>query len=219
MKLQKKINKQRLIELKLLKTKTYKKNYKFNFLKLNDISFYIKTILHVVYKYHTNNKKILFVGTPIKAHKQIEKLLANTKHTAIPESVWLNGLLTNKRYCLKYIVKDQSINPKSSSRFLLEVKNKNDLIVLFNNPKNSMTKEIENNQVPIVSFISELNPTSKKNLGDYKIISDFNFTSKTKRDNFLYEMLKTIFKKANNINKTQKKYIKPYEKKRNQNFI
>jgi hypothetical protein len=76
-----------LIKLKLIATKIKKNNnncLKFNF---ENIICRLKKGLHIVYKYHIKNKKILFISNKnlniIKT--KIKKLLKLTKHVFINE--------------------------------------------------------------------------------------------------------------------------------------
>src|SRR6478672_3789437 len=117
----------KLVKLKLIKTKIYKKN-NHDFIKIEDIISRLKKALHIIYKYHTNNKRILFVGTPSHLDEKLKNLIKSTKHIYVPESVWMNGILTNQQSCFKYLFKNQeSINRKIST-ILFETKKRSDLI-------------------------------------------------------------------------------------------
>jgi hypothetical protein len=50
--------KNKLLKLKLIKTKIYKKKDQLTNTRIEDIEYRLKA-LHVIYKYHTNNKRIL----------------------------------------------------------------------------------------------------------------------------------------------------------------
>ena len=54
----------KLFKLKLIQTKIYKKN-EHNFIKIEEIYSRLKKALHIIYKYHINNKRIVFIGTPL----------------------------------------------------------------------------------------------------------------------------------------------------------
>ena len=90
-----KIYKNKIFKLKLIQTKIYKKSYN-NFIKIEDINIRLKKALHVIYNYHINNKRILFIGIPMHIAPKLKKLLKNTKHLFIPEYVWMSGILTNQ---------------------------------------------------------------------------------------------------------------------------
>lgn len=197
--------KEKLIELELLNTKIYEKNYDIN---LNIFTTKLKTILHLIYKYHMLKKKILFVGTPLKIHKQIENLLKNTKHTVIPESVWVNGLFTNKRFCFKYLIKNQAINNTYSSKFLLQIKEKPDLIVVINKSSNKViSQELMHARVPVISLDNSFDANKNLDLS-YRVNGTFNFTAYTQKDNFFYCFLKATIKKAKRLKKFKTKIKK-----------
>ena len=93
-----------LLKLNLIKDQVYKKkiqknNYDdvFN-IKTEIIELHLKKALQIIYKYHMNHKKILFIGVPQNFQKKFSNILRNTKHIAIPKSIWINGVLSN-RYC------------------------------------------------------------------------------------------------------------------------
>ena len=63
--------KTKLLKLKLLKTKIYKSQKDFSYLLLKDLETRLKKTLQVIYKFHVADKKILFIGTPLQFHNQI----------------------------------------------------------------------------------------------------------------------------------------------------
>jgi hypothetical protein len=77
-------NQNQLLKLKLIQTKIYKKNYIFTNLKIEDIEYRLRKGLQVIYKYHTKNKKILFINNYSTIETKIKNLLKNTKHSFIP---------------------------------------------------------------------------------------------------------------------------------------
>jgi ribosomal protein S2 len=190
-------SKNKLIKLKLIQTKIYKKNAK-NSIKINDISPRIKKAIFLIYKYHINNKRILFVGTPIKPDKKLKILLKNTKHVFIPESVWVSGILTNKEQCFKNLTKNRNPNENKILEILFPLKKKIDLIVILDSYSNqNVLNEAYATEVPTITLNNNLNVTDERS--EYKIPGDFTFTKKKARDNFFFSILNTTFKKANPI--------------------
>jgi len=182
----------KLVKLKLIKTKIYKKN-NHDFIKIEDIISRLKKALHIIYKYHTNNKRILFVGTPSHLDEKLKNLIKSTKHIYVPESVWMNGILTNQQSCFKYLFKNQeSINRKIST-ILFETKKRSDLIVILDSSINTgALNEGYLTRTPVIS----LNSSNLDIKSSYKIPGNFKFTNKKTRNNFFYSMLKATFKKA-----------------------
>ena len=82
-------NKNRLINLHILKSKIYKNDKLFD---LNQTELHFKKAAEIIYKYHITNQRILFLGFP----KSFEYSLKDTKHVLIPDSIWLNGIITNQ---------------------------------------------------------------------------------------------------------------------------
>ena len=111
-------NFKKVFDLKLIKNKIYNKNY------LN-----IKKNLKIIYKFHTKNKKILFLGINKKINFFVKLLKKNPNHTYITNNIWLNGILSNsavfKHLCL--------LKKKNLFTFLFNFKSqKYNLIVIFN---------------------------------------------------------------------------------------
>jgi len=177
--------KNKILKLKLIQTKIYKKNYN-HFIKIEDISSRLKKALHIIYNYHINNKKIVFIGTPLNISYKFKKLLNKTEHILIPESMWISGLFTNNKI----------------SKILFQLEKKIDLIVLldFNSNKKAIN-EIYLTKIPLI-FLNCDFKTLNNNL-IYKIPGNFKFTKKKIRDIFFYLILGATFKKSlkNTLNK------------------
>jgi|SRR6478672_3378657 len=199
-----KVNKfqSKLIKLKLIKTKIYKKN-DHSFTKIEDIISRLKKALCIIYKYHINNKRILFVGTPLHLDEKLKNLIKNTQHMYIPESIWMNGILTNQQSCFKYLLKNQqSINRKIST-ILFKTKKKSDLIVILDSSMNSNAlNEGYLTRTPVISLNLNLDNLDVKS--SYKIPGNFKFTNKKVRNNFFYSILSATLKKAQTNHAFQK---------------
>lgn len=188
-------NKTRLLRLKLLKTKIYKKKNCFTDSTIEDIEYRLKKALHIIYKYHINNKRILFVGTPLHTHQKLKQLVKNTKHVIIPESIWMNGIITNPSTCFQYLSENQSTENKRVSEILFYLKKRSDLIVVLNQISNlAALKEGYNARIPIISLSSDLNILNV--VPTYKVPGNFSFNKKKTRDNFFYSILKATLKKT-----------------------
>ena len=200
----------KLFSLKLLKTKIYTEK-KLNTIKIKMLKLSFKKAFHIIYKFHIMNKKILFVGTPIKENKQIKQLLKNTTHTFLPKSVWIDGAISNSSSIIKHLFKRHKLKnlSKKKSTVLFRLNRKYDLIVILNNSLNKTAlKESLNKRVPIISVNYYLNSLSF-NPSTYKILDNFNSDRNKTRNHYFYTILNTIFKKAK---KNKKKII--FSKKR-----
>ena len=209
MKISKQTNtKNKLIKLKLIKTKIYKSNSE-NSTKINDIIPRIKKAIFLIYKYHINNKRILFVGTPMHSNKKLQDLLKNTKHTSIPESVWVNGIITNKKACFKDLTKDQTSKENKILEILFPLRKKSDLIVILDSVSNqNVLKEASTTETPTITLNNNLGALSER--FGYNIPGNFTFTKKKKRDDFFYSLLNTTFKKAKRV----KNYLNKFKNKK-----
>jgi ribosomal protein S2 len=192
---QTKVYKNKILKLKLIQTKVYKKNPN-NFIKIEDISSRLKKFFSIVYNYHINNKKILFVGTPINITPKLKKILKKTNHLFIPESVWLSGILTNHEACIKYLSKHPKTIDNKVSEIFFQMQKKSDLIVVFNFFSNQKPiVEAYLAKIPIICFNYSLNITDP--ILSYKIPGNFKFRKKKVRNILVYSILYTIFKKYN----------------------
>lgn len=179
-----------LLKLKLLKSKIYKTFSFSGHYKLEDIESRLRKSLHVIYKFHVCNKKILFVGTPLYQHKQLKLLTKNTRHTLVPESLWINGSITNQSTSLKY-----THHNKKVSEILHQLEKKFDLIVILDQSSNlGALEEGYTSRTPVISLNADLN--TLKATATYKVPGNFIFTKKKSRNNFVYSILRAVLKKA-----------------------
>lgn len=201
-------HKTKLLKIKLLKTKNYRNEKNFDYLLLKNIETRLKKALHVIYKFHISNKKILFIGTPLKLNRQIKQLLKGKKHSFIAESVWMNGIITNSKPSFKHLIKQHAIHRDKTSKFLFNLKNQADLIVILNEGSNlAALEESSLKRVPTISLNVRYN-FSSSNFSTYKVMGDYNFTKKTIRNNFFFLFLNSVLKKAEQLKKQQVQYVK-----------
>ena len=74
----------KLLRLKLIKTKIPKKNFITNYSKVENIEYRLKKVFQIIYKYHMNKKKILFLSSFFI--KKIKSILKNTSHTLLTQA-------------------------------------------------------------------------------------------------------------------------------------
>ena len=207
--------KTQLLKLKLLKTKTYKNQNNFNYLRLKNMEARLKKILNVIYRFHIANKKILFIGTPLKLNSQIKQLLKNKKHNFIPESIWINGIVTNSKSSFKHLIKQHAIKLNKTSKFLFNLKNQADLIVVLNEHSNLVALEESSlKRIPTISLNTSYD-FFNSDLSIYKAIGNYSFTKKTIRSNFFFLLLSSTLKKAEQWKKQQSLKVKKRKKIKN----
>lgn len=194
----------KLLKLKLIKTKIYNKKQYLNNIKLEDIEYRVKKVLYIIYKYHISNKKILFVGSSRTTHPQIQTLFKLTKHILIPKNIWLKGAISNKKSCFTYLSKNRKMFNNKTSEILFQLQKSIDLIVILEESDNlSVLNEGYVSRIPIVSINCSLN--IQHNKPSYKIPGNFQFSNKKLLDNFFYSLLISTFKKGHSYKKFRKK--------------
>lgn len=214
--------KYKLLKLQLIKLKVYKKKIKkqnydntVNII-IKQIELHLKKALQIIYEFHLNNKRIFFIGIPSNFQNNFSKILKKTKHLSIPESIWINGILSNKDATLQFLKSKRLkyIKQKSSQiknlQPLFYIKKKPDLIIIMDPEiEKNVINEASNLKIPIISLNSNLYTNSKTT---YKIPGNFQLIDK-KLYNIIFLLLTSIFKKF-----TFKNYDF-YKKAKTQTFI
>lgn len=189
-----KINRIKNSNYKLLKFQLLKsyKNKKVKHSKIIQTQFELKKISNLVYKYHIENKKILFVGFPIF----FEQILQKTKHILIPNFVWIDGMLTNNA-TLKKKMTNKGEGTKRNFRIPLQLKQKLDLIIVCNV---NIVKEALVIQIPTIIFNKDTKQSTKK--FDYEFsANNNNLNEKIKTNNFIYKFMIATLKRAESAKK------------------
>jgi hypothetical protein len=196
-----------LFNLQLLKTKINTKQKKIKNINIKTLELHLKKALHIIYKFHTANKKILFIGTPSKKRNQLKYLLNKTQHTFLPKSIWIDGAISNSSSIIKHLFKRHQLNniAKKKLDYLFKLNKNHNLIVVFNGTSNhSALKEIFSSRIPIISLNYD-STCLNFNPSTYKILGDFNLEYKKTRNNYFYRLLSNLFKKAEKNKKSIKK--------------
>jgi hypothetical protein len=197
----KKINlkKSKLLKLNFINTKLYKK-MPINFITINEIIIRLKQSLQIIYKYHINNKRILFIGFSNTINNKFKYILKNTNHILLPNFIWPNGILTNRDSCLDYILKNQTSINHQISKTLFKFHKKVDLIVLLDSfYEENILNESYTSKIPTISLNDSLNIFDLRK--SYKIVGNLNFSRKNFKNNFFYSILNSLFKKAKLVRK------------------
>lgn len=188
----KKINSRRLFELQLIKSKMYTHTKKKHSNKLeNDLSGLLidfKKSINIIFKYHKNNKRILFIGSP-----QIFENLINSKtiHTAMPDFLDFRNKLTINSYISKTLKLNKHLF--NNKNFLLsKLKKKPELIVMFNHiQKESVIKETTLAKIPIIEF--NANRDRENWSYNYAVQGSMNINKNKTIDNIFYIILNSLF--------------------------
>lgn len=188
MKLKKITNlKYKLIKFELIKSKILQNNILNP--RFEDLEIYLKKILLIIFQYHLNNKKILFVGISKAIQNNYKNKLKKTKHLFLPNSYWIKGLLTNKITVFKYIKKRVNLFTSDKIKNYFLFKNKPDLIVLFDvKIQADLLKEAAKLKIPVITLNFDIK--NNKEVSYQLPVNNFR-----NDNNFLLSLLNSIFKK------------------------
>lgn len=177
---------------------SYKKKL-FNYILRKDIEFKFKNALNIIFKFHSENKKILFLGTPLKLNKQLKELFKNTNHSFIPEKIWLGGILTNTKSIFKFLFKKYFKKNRNNLKFLFSLTSKNNLIVILNESLSiNPLKEFSKKRIPTISL--NYNLINLSNYGSaYKIKQNLNNIENKSINTLFFSILTTTLKKAEKV--------------------
>ena len=177
LKLRSKLIKIGLIKLHLVPKHTDKFNLNN---KLDQLEVYFKKILTIIFQYHVNRKKILFLGVNKKIQKKFKKKIKRTKHIFFPEHYWIRGLLTNYPNFFKSFKSKKNssvynaIKNRQLNKYLL-FRKKPHLIVIFNQtPQPLIINEAIKLKIPIITLNFEM---IINNMTFYHLPGNTNFLS------------------------------------------
>lgn len=185
----------KLFKYKLLKLQIYSRQPLFNFsnVALEQGEIYAKQVLKIIFEYHIQHLKILFIGFPIVSKIKQTKLIHFTNHNFIPEESWINGFFRNRFAILHYLKLLQSRNFSKKLQHLLAIKAKPNLVVVCNQELEiDAVNEFYKLGIPVLSFNYNSLINSKIT---YKILGNFNIHKKNIRIT-LFSLLYSLLKKT-----------------------
>ena len=197
-----------LLKLQLIKTKMYLKKESYPNLKIEDVACRLKKGLQVIFKFHANRKKILFVGNLSSAEETaVKKLLKNTRHVFMPKYLWLNGSILNNKILPAYISKRSLVHETSG------VGNNNHLTVLLNSSMSDI--KIENYKAKIPTIVLSNHLDIFDNTFSYKILENLVMGNKKVKSHLFLILLKSFFRKILRIEARNRKLLRLEQKKKN----
>lgn len=189
MKLKKLTNlKHKLIKLELIKSKMTQDTVLDN--RFKEMEAYLKKALLIIFQYHLNNKKILFVGISKTGQEKYRRTFKQTNHLFLPSSYWIKGLLTNKVTVFKYIKKRINLFTSQKIKRYFLLKTKPHLIVLLNGETDAV-KEALKLRIPVIMLNSS---THRESGVSYQLPS--NHKNNIKTNSFFLSLMNSIFKKT-----------------------
>lgn len=187
--------KHKFIKVQLIKSKIYKKKHYEQNLKLKDIIFKLKKIMYIIYLYHINKKRILFVGNPFKINSILTRIFKNTNHLFMTTKTWIPGIITNSESTFKSVLNKSKFIDQKTYKKLLKLKNSINLIVIINEGFNkAVSNESYLAKVPVISLNNSLNLFDIKS--NYKLPGNFVNSKLKLTNNFFYSLLFSILKKS-----------------------
>lgn len=190
-----------LITFRLLENKVT--NYAYDNCNTINVRYRLKNALRILFRYHINGKRILFVGGKESVCCEVYTWLKKTNHYFIPSLAWLGGIISNLKenfpFEKMYIPGKYEFNAIEMKKFT-RMKNKSHIIVAFDEiVDKEIIPEISRLKVPFITFNSALNAHNL--CSDYKIQGNFMNPFSIGCENLLIDLLQSFIKKSNNIKK------------------
>lgn len=186
-----KLFKYNLLKMQIYSKKTSADSCNLSNVMLEQIEVYLKQVLNIIFKYHINNFKILFIGFPLVSKTKQIKLINFTNHNFISEKSWMSGIFRNRFSVVNYLKLIQSQNFSKNLKLLLKIKTKPHLVVIFSQKlETDAINECYKTGIPILSFNSNFLDIFKVT---YKTIGNFEFTQQNMKMIyffFFYSLLK-----------------------------
>lgn len=177
-----------LLKLKLIKTKMYLKKESYPNLMIEDVGCRLRKGMQVIFKFHVNRKKILFVGNiPSAEETAVKKLLRNTRHVFVPEYLWSNECTFNSTILSPYILKCDLVYTT------LRPKNKNHLTVILNSSTGGIN--IENYKAKIPTIVLSNNLDISDVTSSYKILGNLIIGNKRVKSHLFLILLQSFLRK------------------------
>jgi len=184
----------KLAKLKLIKARLYKNLLK-KTISVEDIYIRLKKALHIIYKYHTKSKKILFVGFPSNQQSLLQNLFEKTRHVTLPNSIWMNGILTNPYSSFQYLAMNSQNMNRKHCHLLFKLRYKVDLIVIIESElSESIVKESRKTSIPVITLNSNL---GVRDFDDAYMVPGYaHSANKYEHRYFLHSLIFSVLKKA-----------------------
>lgn len=193
-----KIRNYKLFKYNLLKLQIYSNKFEKDTLGistyvLEQIEAYLKQALKIIFEYHKQQFKILFIGFPVISKSKQMKLMHFTNHNFISQKSWISGIFRNRFSILSYLTSLSSQNFSKKLKLLLTVKAKPHLVVIFSQEvETDIIDEFYKAGVPILFFNYKSLDLSKIT---YKTLGNFDFIEKNLRITYFF-LLYSILKKT-----------------------
>ena len=190
-----KIKTKQLLKLHIIKFRIYE-NHKNSLdylpnINTAEIVIKLKKSINIIYNFHKNKKKILFIGVPKLIEKKIN---LETNHIAVPEFYNILGLFINKPILKNLRLKNKSIQ-KSKLFSFSKLNYKPDLILIFNyDNEDLIIKESYKSKIPVIKFNYNFNLKKKNLFNLYEVPGNLNFSKKS-IDDLFFKIINSIFNK------------------------
>lgn len=197
--------KKKIFKINFLNSKIYQKKHFLTNLSLNKMSFFFKIGLKLIYNFHMQKKKIMFVGFPLELNRKLSIKFKYTNHIFMPQLSWVSGEFTN--YKRAFFKKSERVKSSMNQSFLF--KKTPDLIVIVDSIlERKALKECFLENLPVISLNSDLNPFSMQ--ANFHVPGNFICQQNKFKNNFFYSILCSIFLKNRKLKKFPFKYNKQF---------
>jgi len=180
--------KTKLTTLNLINAKIFSKETTSENVSIDQIKYQLKKALKIIYKFHVNDKKILFIG---KVDNKVLDQLKNSKHAWYNELGGTKGFITNNQLDLQ--------KRKTQNKYNL-------MVILNSNNCDKVVEESYSAKIPTIVINTQLNIFDYK--CDYKIPGNFNFARRITKNTFFYSLLEATLKRANYFKNKRVKFEK-----------
>jgi len=141
----------------------------------------LNQILRIIFEYHLNNKKILFIGFP----KKFYRTLKNTKHLQIPELI-NNEIWENQKSKI-----EKAKQSKNITKLIQKLKKKADLIIIDVSTNDELLiRKSYLAYIPVIAINKQLQIFNKTQEYIFPI-------QKSTNSDIFYSLLKSLIEKKN----------------------
>jgi hypothetical protein len=171
--------------------------------QLSGIDTDLRVAFSLILKYHTLQKRIMFVGSPLESLKECFKsisLLKKSRHLFVPDRTWVRGTLTNKSQ-VDYLIQTGKVNQNAEKiiKRIKTVRNIDLMVILKTGTEESVDvlREGFASRIPLIVFSLKSDPflTFTKFFNpDYIIVGGFDFDDQ-KINFFVISLVSSLIKK------------------------
>lgn len=195
-----KIKRRELIKPQLIKSDVYRKTHDLKGITLEETTNRLKKSLKIIYLYHVNNKRLLFIGGSPEESKYLKRYFKRTKHVFVSRAKWINGVLNNRNLQLGGFDVSRPKVLSRDVRDIIKLRNQFDLVIITDEQLDTEAlAENSKRKTPIISLNSNMSPFNTH--ADFKTPGNLTRPDNRNKTNFFYSLLQSTFRKAERLRK------------------